>query len=327
MKGEFQLEGKNRMVNMVISALVVLAILVFFVILSFFPFSTWIRCLSAGVPASPIALIAMGLRKVPSDIIVDTYIKGTKAGLTIYLDRIEAHYLSGGDISNVVNALIAAGRANLNLSFERAAAIDLAGRDVLDAVRMSVEPRVISTGDVAGMAKNGIEVIARAKITVRANLETMVGGAGEETVLARVNEGIVSAIGSVESHSDVLKKPEIITQRIMNAGLDAGTAFSIVSFDIADIDVGRNIGAMLQNDQAEADKKVAKAKAEGRRALAIAQLQENKAIEQEMKARLVESEMQVPKALAASYKSGKLLVARKPRKNAPPHLGLGADHG
>lgn len=313
--------------HIIVAGLVGISVLVFFVVLSFFPFGTWIRCLSAGVPANPISLIAMGLRKVPSDMIVDTYIKGTKAGLTLYLDRIEAHYLSGGDISNVINALIAAGRAQLNLSFERAAAIDLAGRDVLDAVRMSVEPRVISTGDISGMAKNGIEVIARAKITVRASLETMVGGAGEETVLARVAEGIVSAIGSVDTHTDVLKKPEIITQRIMSAGLDAGTAFSIVSFDIADIDVGRNIGAMLQNDQAEADKKVAQAKAEGRRALAFAQLQENKAIEQEMKAKLVESEMRVPKALASSYMSGKLLVQRKPRKNAAPRLGLGADHG
>jgi len=312
---------------MVVAGLLILAILVFFVVLSFFPFSTWIRCLSAGVPASPIGLIAMGLRKVPSDMIVDTYIKGTKAGLTVYLDRIEAHYLSGGDIVNVINALISAGRAHLNLTFERAAAIDLAGRDVLDAVKMSVEPRVISTGKISGMAKNGIEVIVKAKITVRANLETMVGGAGEETVLARVAEGIVSAIGSVETHTDILKKPEIITQRIMNAGLDAGTAFSIVSFDIADIDVGRNIGAMLQNDQAEADKKVAQAKAESRRALAFAQLKENKAMEQEMKARLVESEMRVPKALALSYRSGKLLVPRKQRKHAPSPLGIGADHG
>ncbi|HOY67907.1 MAG TPA: flotillin-like protein FloA [Candidatus Ozemobacteraceae bacterium] len=304
--------------NLIVAGLVGLAILVFFVVLSFFPFGTWIRCLSAGVPASPVSLIAMGLRKVPSDMIVDTYIRGSKAGLSVYLDRLEAHFLSGGDINSVINALIAAGRAHLNLSFERAAAIDLAGRDVLDAVRMSVEPRVISTGDVSGMAKNGIEVIARTKITVRANLETMVGGAGEETVLARVAEGIVSAIGSVDTHTDVLKRPEIITQRIMDAGLDAGTAFSIVSFDIADIDVGRNIGAMLQTDQAEADKKVAQAKAEGRRALAVAQLQENKAIEQEMKARLVEAEMRVPKALAASYRDGKLLVARKPRKTPRP---------
>lgn len=315
------------MINMVVPALVILAVLVFFVVLSFFPFATWIRCLSAGVPASPIALIAMGLRKVPSDMIVDTFIKGSKAGLTLYLDRIEAHYLSGGDIGSVVNALIAAGRANLNLSFERAAAIDLAGRDVLDAVRMSVEPRVISTGDISGMAKNGIEIIARTKITVRANLETMVGGAGEETVLARVAEGIVSAIGSAATHTDILKKPEIITQRIMNAGLDAGTAFSIVSFDIADLDVGRNIGAMLQNDQADADKKVAQAKAEGRRALAFAQLQENRATEQEMKAKVVEAEMRIPNALAGSFRSGKLLVPRKPRKNATPRLGLGADHG
>jgi len=294
----------------VVSALI-LGLLVFFVALSLFPFRTYVKCISAGIPASPIDLIAMNLRKVPSDLIVDTYMKGDKAGLHLFLNRLEAHYLSGGDIEAVINALISAVRANLNLTFERAAAIDLAGRDVLDAVRMSVQPRVISTAGVSGIARNGIEVIAKAKITVKANLETMVGGAGEETILARVSEGIVSAIGSTDTHTEVLKKPEIITKTIMNAGLDAGSALQIISFEVADLIVGRNIGAMLQTDQAEADRKVAQAKAEGRRALAMALLQENRAVEQEMKARLVEAEMRVPIVLAETYRKGRILVARK----------------
>lgn len=295
----------------VLGIVLILGVLGFFVLLSLFPFRTFVKCLSAGVPVGPIDLIAMNLRKVPTDVIIDTFIRGSKAGLPLYLDRLEAHYLSGGDVEGVVNALISAGRANLDLTFEKAAAIDLAGRDVQDAVRMSVQPRVISTGGVAGMARNGIEVIAKAKITVKANLDTMVGGAGEETILARVSEGIVSAIGSADTHTDVLKRPELITQKIMKSGLDAGTAFQIISFEVADLDVGRNIGAILQNDQAEADRKVAQAKAEGRRALALAQLQENKAIEQEMKARLVEAEMRVPHALAECFRRGKLLVQRK----------------
>jgi len=295
--------------------------------LSMFPVSTWIRCMSAGVPAGPIVLIAMKLRNVPADLIVDAYIKGSKGGLEIHLDRIEAHYLSGGDIMKVIDAMISAARAHLDLTFEKAAAIDLAGRDVLEAVRMRIEPRVISTGDVAGMAQNGFEVIAKAKITVRANLATIVGGAGEETILARVGEGIVSAIGSAPTHTEILTCPELITKKIMSSGLDANTAYEIISVDIFDVDVARNIGAILQKDQAEADKKVAQAKAEGRRALAVAQLQENKAMEQEMKARLIESEAKIPQALAKCFKEGKLLPPRKVRgkMKGPAALGFGAD--
>jgi len=303
-------------------------IIFFLFLLSMFPISIWIRCLSAGVPASPITLIAMNIRNVPSDLIVDTFIKGNKAGLDLYLDRLEAHYLSGGDVAKVIDALISAARADLDLTFARAAAIDLAGRDVLEAVRMRVEPRVISTGEVSGMAKNGIEVIAKAKITLRANLATMVGGAGEETILARVGEGIVSSIGAAETHSEILTCPAKITQKIMASGLDANTAFEILSIDIADVDADRNIGAILQNQQAEADKKVAQAKAEGRRALAMAQMQENKAMEQEMKAKLVESEMSVPKALAKCFLEGKLIPPRKKfvKKVKTPEIGFGADN-
>lgn len=308
----------------------VLAILVFFVVMSLMPFGTYIKCLSAGVPANPFDLIAMSIRKVPADMITDAYLKGTKGGIELHLDKIEAHYLAGGDIHRVVDALISAGRAQIGLTFERAAAIDLAGRDVLDAVRMRVEPRVISTNKVSGIAKNGIEVLAKAKITVRANLETMVGGAGEETILARVAEGIISAIGSAESHQVILTKPDLLTRSIMESGLDSRSAFEILSVDIADIDTGRNIGAILQTDQAEADKAVSQAKAEGRRALAVSQLQENKAMEQEMKAKLVESEMLIPQTLAESFRKGKLIVPRKKKpghSGLPPVLGLGADRG
>lgn len=304
-------------VIVIVGITVVLALfLLFMVIFSLFPFRIYIKCLSAGVPIGPFGLIAMKLRNVPIDLIIDAYIRGTKAGLKLYLDKLEAHYLSGGNVDSVVNALISAVRANLELTFEKAAAIDLAGRDVQDAVKMSVHPRVISTGNISGMAKNGIELIARVKVTVKANLDTMVGGAGEETILARVSEGIVSAIGAAETHTDILKQPDIITRKIISSGLDAGTAFQILSIEVEDIDVGRNIGAILQNDQAEADRKVAQAKAEGRRALALAQLQENKAIEQEMKAKLVEAEMEVPKALAECFRKGKLFVPRKNKKHA-----------
>ena len=315
--------------SVIAAGVIVVFFLVFFVIIWMFPFGIYIRCMSAGVPANPMTLVAMKLRNVPPELIVDSYIKGNKGGLDLYLDRLEAHYLSGGNIALVVDALISAARAHIHLTFERAAAIDLAGRDVYDAVRMSVEPRVISTGGISGIAKNGVEVIAKAKITVRANLETMVGGAGEETILARVGEGIVSAIGSVETHSEILTKPELITRRIMDAGLDANTAFEIVSVDIADLDVGRNIGAMLQNAQAEADKSVAQAKAEGRRALALAQTKENQALEQEMKARLVEAEMVVPITLGKCFTQGKLLASRKKgaKKTATAGFGLGVDHG
>lgn len=306
------------MTSIVMGIFLFLLIVVFFTVVSLLPVGTYIKCLSAGVPAGVVQLIGMGLRKVPTDMIIENFIKGSKAGLDISLDKLEVHYLSSGDVIRVINALISASRANLRLNFDQAAAIDLAGRDVLEAVQMQVQPRVISTGGIAAVAKNGIEVVGKAKITLRANLSTMVGGAGEETILARVSEGIVSAIGSCETHTEVLARPELITQRIMKSALDAGTAFEIVSLDIFDIDVGRNIGAILQNDQAQADQKVAEAKAESRRALAVAQTQENRAMEQEARAKLVEAEMRVPKALADSFRAGKLLVARKDKNSGPP---------
>jgi uncharacterized protein YqfA (UPF0365 family) len=325
--------------NIILGILLLMGVVSFFFLLSMFPIGIYIQCMSAGVSASPMDLIGMGLRNVPTDLVISTFIKGIKGGLDLSLDRLEAHFLSGGNIVRVIDALISAGRANIDLTFEKAAAIDLAGRDVLEAVRMRVEPRVISTGNIAGVAKNGIEVSAKVKITVRANLDTMVGGAGEETILARVGEGIVSAIGSSNGHSDILKAPELITKTIMAAGLDARTAFEIVSVDILDVDIGRNIGAILQNDQAEADKKVAVAKAEGRRAMAIAQMQENKAMEQEMRALVIESEIKIPQALAGCFREGKLIPPRKPRKNRlspatptptpvpTPSIGFGADNG
>lgn len=327
--------------SLIIGIVLVLGILALFAFLALLPIGTYIKCLSAGVPTNPVSLIAMNLRKVPIDNLVDCYIKATKGGVDVTLDKLEAHFLSGGDVDKVVNAIISATKASILLPFPKAAAIDLAGRDVLEAVRMQVHPQVVATGNICGVAKNGIEIIAKAKVTIRANLDTMVGGAGEETILARIGEGIVSAIGSSKIHTEVLEKPEIITQKIMSAGLDSGTAFEIVSLDIFDLDVGRNIGAILQNDQAEADKKVAQAKAEGRRALAFAQMQENKATEQEAKAKLVEAEMKVPKALASSFKTGKLLANKtcktpgRPPDHTPPKpgitpttkLGFGADIG
>ena len=324
----------------IFGGLMLLAIIGFFTLVSLFPFGTFIKCVSAGLKVSPTELIAMKLRKVDTDRLVNVYLKGSKGGLHLSLGQIEAHFLSGGDVDNVVDAMISAARAQLDLPFPKAAAIDLAGRDVLDAVKMRVQPRVLACRDIAGVAKNGIEVVANAKITVRANLDTMVGGAGEATILARVAEKIVSAMGSSDSHSVILNNPDILTKKIMGSGLDAGTAFEILSLDISDIDVGRNIGAILQNDQAEADKKVAQAKAEGRRAIAVAQMRENKAMEQEMKAKLVEAEMRVPHALADSFRAGKLLIKRKPKGTfggpgpdglppspVKPSLGFGADIG
>ncbi len=306
---------------------------VFFYMLSLFPVSLYIKCMSAGVPCTPFQLIAMQLRKVPTSQIIDYYVKARKAGLGVELDRLEVHMLSGGNLGNVIQALISASRSNIPLDFEKASAIDLAGRDVSDAVRMSVQPRVLKSPNIHGIAKDGIELIARANITVRANLNTMVGGAGEDTVLARVCEGIVSAMGSAETHSIVLNKPEMLTRKIMEKGLDSGTAFEIVSLDISDIDVGRNIGAHLKNDQAVADKKVAEAKAEGRRALAVAQTQENKASEQEARAKVIEAEMKIPMSLADSFRKGKIIVKRKKKagQEQKPEtktgLGFGDDLG
>jgi len=248
----------------------------------------------------------MRLRRVIPAKIVNPMIKAVKAGLEVSTNKLEAHYLAGGNVDRVVNALIAAQRANIPLEFERAAAIDLAGRDVLQAVQMSVNPRVIETPLVAAIAKDGIELKVRARVTVRANIDRLVGGAGEETIIARVGEGIVTTVGSSENHKQVLENPDAISRTVLQKGLDAGTAFEILSIDIADIDVGRNIGAQLQMDQAEADKRIAQAKAEERRAMAVAREQEMKAAVKEMRAKVVEAEAEVPKAMAEAFLRGKV---------------------
>jgi uncharacterized protein YqfA (UPF0365 family) len=250
----------------------------------------------------------MRLRRVIPGRIVNPLIKAHKAGLPVGINQLESHYLAGGNVDRVVNALIAAQRANIDLTFERCAAIDLAGRDVLEAVQMSVNPKVIETPFISGVALDGIEVKAKARITVRANIDRLVGGAGEETIIARVGEGIVSTIGGSRDHKAVLENPDLISQTVLKKGLDAGTAFEILSIDIADVDIGKNIGAMLQTDQAEADKKIAQAKAEERRAMAVATEQEMVARVQEMRAKVVEAESQVPLALADALKSGNLGV-------------------
>ncbi|MDK2855817.1 MAG: hypothetical protein PWQ86_1030 [Bacillota bacterium] len=286
-------------------------LLIFFsliVLFSFIPVGLWISALAAGVKVGIISLIGMRLRRVPPSRIVHPLIKATKAGIDLSSNQLEAHYLAGGNVDRVVDALIAAHRAGIPLSFERAAAIDLAGRDVLEAVQMSVNPKVIETPVVAAVAKDGIELKAKARVTVRANIERLVGGAGEATVIARVGEGIVATIGSAESHKEVLERPDRISQTVLAKGLDAGTAFEILSIDVADVDVGRNIGAQLQTDQAEADKRIAQAKAEERRAMAIAREQEMRAMVQEMRARVVEAEAEIPKAMAQALREGKLGV-------------------
>jgi len=287
---------------------VVLAIIVFSVLLSFFPVMLWIAALASGVRIGIITLVAMRLRRVVPSRIVNPLIKATKAGLNLNINQLEGHFLAGGNVDRVVNSLIAAHRANIPLQFERAAAIDLAGRDVLQAVQMSVNPRVIETTSVSAVAKNGIEVKVIARVTVRANIDRLVGGAGEDTIIARIGEGIVSTVGSSDSHKDVLENPDNISRTVLEKGLDAGTAFEILSIDIADVDVGKNIGAHLQTEQAEADKKIAQAKAEERRAMAVAQEQENKAKVVEMEARVVESESQVPLAMAEALRTGKIGV-------------------
>ena len=278
------------------------------VILSFIPVGLWISALAAGVNVGIFNLVGMRLRRVVPSKIVNPLIKGHKAGLPITTDQLEAHYLAGGNVDRVVNALIAAERAAIPLQFERAAAIDLAGRDVLQAVQMSVNPKVIETPTVSAVAQNGIELRVRAKVTVRANIDRLVGGAGEETIIARVGEGIVTSIGSSESHKAVLEKPEQISQTVLAKGLDSGTAFEILSIDMADIDVGKNIGAQLQMDQAEADKRIAQAKAEERRAMAVAKEQEMRASVEEMRAKVVEAEAEVPRAMAQALREGKLGV-------------------
>ncbi len=287
---------------------VALIIIVVVVIFSFIPLGLWISALAARVPVGIFALIGMRLRRVVPAKIVNPLIKATKAGLDLNVNKLEGHFLAGGNVDRVVNALIAAQRAEIPLLFERAAAIDLAGRDVLQAVQMSVNPKVIETPVVAAVAKDGIEVKARAKVTVRANIDRLVGGAGEETIIARVGEGIVTTIGSSDNHKVVLENPDRISNTVLNKGLDSGTAYEILSIDVADVDVGKNIGAQLQTDQAEADKRIAQAKAEERRAMAVAREQEMVASVQEMRAKVTEAEAEVPKALAQALREGNLGV-------------------
>ncbi|NLC66720.1 MAG: flotillin-like protein FloA [Clostridium sp.] len=293
-------------------ALIVIIGIVFIVlavVFSFIPLGLWIAALAAKVPIGIFTLIGMRLRRVVPKKVVDPLIKASKAGLTVKVDQFEAHYLAGGNVDRVANALIAAQRADITeLTFERAAAIDLAGRNVLEAVQMKVNPKVIETPVIAAVAKDGIEVKVKARVTVRADIDRLIGGAGEETIIARVGEGIVTTVGSSESHKAVLENPDSISKRVLEAGLDAGTAFEILSIDIADVDVGRNIGAQLQTDQAEADKRIAQAKAEERRAMAVAREQEMMAAVQEMRAKVVEAEAEIPKAMSQAFREGNLGV-------------------
>jgi uncharacterized protein YqfA (UPF0365 family) len=278
----------------------------FFVFTYFIPIGLWISAAAAQVYVGLFTLVGMRLRRISPPLIINTLVSARKAGLEMDTNVLEAHFLAGGDVNKVVLALIAADKANIPLGFQRAAAIDLAGRDVLDAVKMSVNPRVIETPKVSAIAKDGIQLFSIAKVTVRANIERLIGGAGEETVLARVGEGIVSSIGSSKSHKEVLENPDIISRNVLAKGLDAGTAFEILSIDIADVDVGKNIGATLQMDQADADKNIAQAVAEKRRAMAVAEEQEMRAKTQEMRAKVVEAEAEVPKAMAEAFRAGNL---------------------
>ena len=289
-----------------IAVWVAVAIVGLIILLWFFPVTLWFQALISGVRISLIQLVLMRWRKVPPGTIVMAMVTGTKAGLTLDANELEAHYLAKGNVPKVVNALISADKANIALDFKMAAAIDLAGRDVFEAVQMSVNPKVINTPPVTAVAKDGIQLITKARVTVRANIRQLVGGAGEETVLARVGEGIVSSIGSAESHKVVLENPDSISKVVLNKGLDSGTAFEILSIDIADIDIGKNIGAVLQMDQAEADKNIAQARAEERRAMAVALEQEMKAKAQEARAKVIEAETQIPLAMAEAFRTGNL---------------------
>ncbi len=287
--------------GLMIGLLVLLIILLYFI-----PIGLWFSALVSGVRISLLQLFLMRFRKVPPGVIVRAMIEGTKAGIPLNRNDLEAHYLAGGHVANVVHALVSASKANIQLSFNMATAIDLAGRDVFEAVQMSVNPKVINTPPVTAVAKDGIQLIAKARVTVRANIRQLVGGAGEETVLARVGEGIVSSIGSAHSHKEVLENPDFISRTVLEKGLDAGTAFEILSIDIADIDIGKNIGAGLQIDQAEADKNIAQAKAEERRAMAVALEQEMRAKAQEARAKVIEAEAQIPLAISEAFRTGNL---------------------
>lgn len=291
-----------------IAVVLVVAVILIAIFLRFVPLGLWITSMAAGVHVSIGSLIGMRLRRIQPKSLVEPLIKARKAGLDVTLSKLETHYLAGGNVDRVINALIAAQRSNIEMPFEKASAIDLAGRDVLQAVQMSVTPKVIETPVVAAIAKDGIELRAKARVTVRTNIERLVGGSGEETIIARVGEGIVTTVGSSETYKQVLENPDRISQTVLNKGLDAGTAYEILSIDIADVDVGRNIGAQLQMDQAEADRRIAQAKAEERRAMAAAREQEMKASVQEMRARVVEAEAEVPKAMATALREGKLGV-------------------
>lgn len=291
-------------IAIIVGVIVLLALFFYYV-----PVLLWFSALVSGVHVSLLQLILMRIRKVPPGVIVQALIEAHKAGLQdIKRDELEAHYLAGGHVQKVVHALVSAAKANINLSFQMATAIDLAGRDVFEAVQMSVNPKVIDTPPVTAVAKNGIQLIAKARVTVRANIRQLVGGAGEETILARVGEGIVSSIGSAESHEIVLENPDSISKVVLAKGLDSGTAFEILSIDIADIDVGKNIGAALQIDQANADKNIAQAKAEERRAMAVALEQEMKAKAQEARAHVIEAEAEVPRAMADAFRNGSMGV-------------------
>lgn len=287
---------------------VIVAVVGISIFLNFVPIGLWISAMAAGVSVGIFNLVGMRLRRVMPSKIVMPLIKANKAGLGVNVNQLEAHYLAGGDVDKVVDALIAAHRAEIPLTFERACAIDLAGRNVLEAVQMSVNPKVIETPTVSAVAKNGIELKVKARVTVRANIDRLVGGAGEATIIARVGEGIVTSVGSALDHKEVLENPDHISKTVLAKGLDSGTAFEILSIDIADVDVGRNIGAELMTDQAEADKRIAQARAEERRAMAVAREQEMRAQTQEMQAKVVEAQARVPIALASALEQGKMGV-------------------
>jgi uncharacterized protein YqfA (UPF0365 family) len=295
--------GTGIGIYLVVAAAVIVFIWLFFY---FVPLGLWFSAVFAKVYVPIWQLIGMRIRKVPPSIILNNLVSATKAGLSLNADELEAHYLAGGNVKQVVNALISADKANIPLDFKAGTAIDLAGRNVFEAVQMSVNPKVINTPPVTAVAKDGIQLICKARVTVRANIRQLVGGAGEETVLARVGEGIVSSIGSATSHKSVLENPDNISKVVLNKGLDAGTAFEILSIDIADIDIGKNIGAVLQMDQANADKNIAQAKAEEKRAMAVAVEQEMKAKAQEARAKVIEAEVQIPLAMAEAFRSGNL---------------------
>lgn len=288
----------------VVIAIVVAVIVI--ILLAFIPIGTWFIAAISNAHVSMGRLIGMKMRRIKYKMLVDVYIRARKAGLNIDITELESHVMAGGNVSNVVNALISAHSANIDLSLQSAKAIDLAGRDVLNAVKVSVNPKVIETPIISAIAKNGIELRVKARVTVRANISRLIGGAGEETIIARVGEGIVTTVGSSETHKEVLENPDLISKTVLKKGLDAGTAYEILSIDIADVDVGRNIGAQLQMDQAEADKRIAQANAEERRAMAVATEQEMRAYTQEMRAKVVEAEAEVPRAMADALRNGRI---------------------